>query len=147
MKAKNQKNQNVSNIEAIEKETILNSLNTVSDAELMQGLDNLNLNLLTSKIDVNRSIWNNEAKQIKSTETQSRNYLRKLQLSLSKKLLTSLVNKDNVENQKICAKNLFEFYSKNLVNFANYSNISIEKEKDKRQIIDLAYQKMKLFEA
>lgn len=148
-KAKNQK-LNVSiesknEIVETSEQIIENSFNTVNDEELSKGLDNLNIDLLTSKVDVNRSIWNEKAKSIKTTVTQSRNHLRNLQLSLSKSLLVSIHTKQSKEIQQSNAEKLFTFYSDYLVSFSNYSNISIEKEKDKRQLIDLAYQKMKLF--
>jgi len=126
-----------------ELKAISNSLKDSSDAELLKDLSDINIESVILKTALNRSIWNEKAKSnFGSTEKSARRKLRKMQVDLSKSVLRELLLK-NVDNARLNAKTLKKFYSDNLVEFAIYSNVSIETNPDTYKILHTAYSKMK----
>lgn len=112
---------------------------------LKKDLQNLNVESLISKTSKNRSIWKQSFKaNFSDNEKTARRKIRSEQMKLSKKLLHSiLTNADSKELQKN-AESLFSFYTDGLESFAIYSNVSVNESPEKRQIIDKAYDKMRI---
>ena len=138
MTTKEQKNQ----IAKANETEVKESFKTVSDAELMQGLENLNVEKLMQKTALNRNIWKKEILSSYKSEKTARRILRNTQFNLCKSFLTSILVKKDIE---INAKNLLDFSEKNLFNIKLYSNVSNELNSEKRNILDKAYNKLFLY--
>ncbi len=129
---------------AEQKKVISDSKKTLSDNELMQSLDSINIDSLTVRTAKNRSIWTpNFLKSLnENSEKTARRIARKKQLNLSKNLLAEIKkanNKIDTENVRNSAKLLHTFY-KNALNDMNvYSNVSSELNAEKRRILDTAF--------
>ena len=115
-----------------------------SDAELMQGLEAINLEAITAKVANNRGIWNKDAISAYKSDKSARRNLRAIQLKLCKALLSCIISQQSQENINAAALALKEFNAKNLSDSKNYSNISPELHKDKREILDKAYAKLQI---
>lgn len=113
------------------------------DAKLMKDLESINIDALTKKTAVNRSIWKKEIfDKFGTTEKSARRKLRSLQLNYSKSILRELkLNNKDIALQN--AKQLKSFYTANLVDIANYSNVSEVNSPEKFKIIHTAYKAMK----
>ena len=123
---------------------IVDNLKTMSDDELLTLLDKVNMDAIIEKSAKNRSIWNDKAKaEFGKTEKSARRKLRTLQLSLSKSVLRFAKLKDK-QGTKGASLNLQKFYDSYLVSFDVYSNVSIETNPEKHNIINTAYKVMQV---
>jgi len=123
---------------------IIDNLQTLSDDELLTLLDKVNMDAIIEKSAKNRSIWNDKAKsEFGKTEKSARRKLRTLQLSLSKSVLRFAKLKDK-QGTKGASLNLQKFYDSYLVSFDVYSNVSIETNPEKHNIINTAYKVMQV---
>jgi len=123
---------------------IADSKKSISDAELLALTSKVNKDALLENTIANRSIWNTpRTDNNKGTFTK----LRREQIKLSKDVIKYNVLLDKV-NSLTASKLLFDFYKKNLISLSVYSNVSMDKgqkAKDKRIILDSAYNVMKVY--
>lgn len=138
------KNANVETKEETKK-VIKDNFKNVSDEELMKDLSNLNVENLISKTAKGRSIWKAEFKnKFSDNEKTARRKIRNEQLRLSKRLLHSIITKEVKEVTTQKANELHKFYAEGLQDFSVYSNVSEKENKEKYDILNKSYAKMKL---
>ena len=132
--------------EAEAKKVIADSKKTVSDEQLLQQLDSINIDALTIKTAKNRSIWKvSFLKSLNENDKTARRKARKEQFNLSKSLLAEIkksANKIDTDNVKKSAKDLHTFYKTALNDMNIYSNVSSELNAEKRIILDTAFKFM-----
>jgi len=104
-------------------------------AEILDKVNKINIDALSEKSTLNRTIWKNEVLKNFKTEKTARRLLRNKQLELSKQII-KFFKLNDTNNLKLASENLEKFYSDNLVNRSKFTNIS--NEKDKGQIIQIA---------
>lgn len=139
----NEKNLKVAEKEA--KKVVESSKKSITDDELMKDLTDFNIENLISKSAKGRSIWKSEFKlKFSDNEKTARRRIRNEQLSLSKKLLHSIITKESKEQMTAKAKDLHKFYMDGLNDFSVYSNVSEKESTEKFNILKSAYEKMKL---
>jgi len=139
----NEKNSKVSEKEA--KKVVETSKKEITDQELLKDLTDFNIENLIAKSAKGRSIWKSEFKsKFSDNEKTARRKIRNEQLSLSKKLLHSILTKESKEAMTAKAKELHKFYSEGLNDFSVYSNVSEKESAEKFNILKSAYEKMKL---
>lgn len=127
------------------KKVIESSKKVVSDDELLKDLTDFNIENLISKSAKGRSIWKSEFKlKFSDNEKTARRKIRNEQLSLSKKLLHSILTKESKEAMTAKANDLHIFYKEGLNDFTVYSNVSEKESAEKFAILKSAYDKMKL---
>jgi len=114
---------------------IKDSKKTLSDEQMIQRLNKLNVEQLTEKTAKTRSLWK-LTDVSKDDEKSERRKLRRTQLNLSKSFLRALKEKNNIPGAK---QNLQNFSNKNLIDISNYTNVSKKENPEVREILDLAY--------
>jgi hypothetical protein len=128
-----------------EEKVVTNSKKEATDEQLLKDLTDFNIENLIAKSAKGRSIWKSEFKmKFSENEKTARRKIRNEQLSLSKKLLHSILTKESKEAMTIKAKELHKFYSEGLNDFSVYSNVSEKESAEKFKILKSAYEKMKL---
>lgn len=140
-------NANEKNLKVAEqaKKVIEQAKKVVTDEELLKDLTDFNIENLISKSAKGRSIWKSEFKlKFSDNEKTARRKIRNEQLSLSKKLLHSILTKESKEQMTAKAKELHKFYTEGLNDFTVYSNVSEKESAEKFNILKSAYDKMKL---
>jgi len=121
------------------KQVIADNNKDVSDVELLALLDSVNMDAIIEKTAKNRSIWTEKAKSaFGKTEKSARRKLRKLQVDFSKAVCRNAKLNDKT-GIKASSLILEKFYKDHLVNFAIYSNVSIESNPETYHILKLAY--------
>jgi len=129
--------------EVIKKEVTKKEVtNVVSKSDLEKDLNSINIDSVIKKTAVSRSIWKPEILSSYSSDKFARRKLRTLQLNLSKSVIREL-KLNNKDNAIVAMNELKKFYSDNLNDINNYSNVSENVNPDKFKIIHTAYSFMK----